>query len=335
MSVTVSSLDEVRVATDREWDAVADGCEYATFFHTRAWAQLWERHSGGRLRARASLARFDDGVEAVLPGNVKTLLDLPWIDRLSGAFETILSSYGSHYGGWISTSELTPAHHRLLWQHYSTRNVLIMQNPFDVSFERAGLDWPRASFTQVVDLRPDLETLRGRWSRGHRSAVNKASRAGVEVARATTRAEWREYVELYRWSLQRWGDPISRYDDRVFDLFAEIPAATLWTARWDGRMLAGVLCLYHNRTIMYWSGALRIDEQRLRAAPLLHAEVMRAGKQAGYRWYDFNPSGDLDGVIAFKERFGAQRRDLGMVLNNAPLKARLLAVRNRLTGVRR
>jgi lipid II:glycine glycyltransferase (peptidoglycan interpeptide bridge formation enzyme) len=35
-------------------------------------------------------------------------------------------------------------------------------------------------------------------------------------------------------------------------------------------------------------------------------EVIKNACEKGYTWFDFNPSGGLEGVKAFKERFGAQ-----------------------------
>ena len=102
----------------------------------------------------------------------------------------------------------------------------------------------------------------------------------------------------------------------------------LWVARDDEQILAGTICLYHRRTVMYWLGAFRADQQKLRASPFLHAEIMNHGRAEGYWWYDFNPSGPIPGVVTFKERFGAQRLPANSVIRRAPLKRRLAAVRD-------
>lgn len=45
---------------------------------------------------------------------------------------------------------------------------------------------------------------------------------------------------------------------------------------------------------------------QLRPVNLLMYEIIKNCCEAGYSWFDFNPSDRLEGVIAFKESFGAK-----------------------------
>ena len=38
------------------WDRVAARCPYATFFHTRAWSEIWEKSHPGVFRSAARAA---------------------------------------------------------------------------------------------------------------------------------------------------------------------------------------------------------------------------------------------------------------------------------------
>lgn len=320
----------LRTASAAEWDAVADRSPHATFFHTREWGEIWQEYTGGALTPTARIATFDDGRSALLPSVDKTLLDLPRVGRLSPALRTVISSYGSTYGGWVGADGLTAAHHRALWERTRRFNVSLSQNPYDAAMAEAGLPWTRADFTQIVDLGGDYDTLRRGWSRGHVSAVNKALRGGLSVVQADTERQWTDYVRVYGLSLQRWQNPLVVHRAELFRTLAASRSGKvrLWVVEHEGAVIAGAVCLYQGSTVVYWHGAFDAAFQHLRAAPLLHAEIMRGAMGEGYRWYDFNPSGGNQGVITFKDRFGAERRDANSLIDDAGLKRRLHAVRD-------
>ena len=68
--------------------------------------------------------------------------------------------------------------------------------------------------------------------------------------------------------------------------------------------MAGALCFYQNRHAVYWHGASRTEASELRPANLLHAQIARHAREAGYAVYDLNPSGGHEGVLRFKRSFG-------------------------------
>ncbi len=98
------------------------------------------------------------------------------------------------------------------------------------------------------------------------------------------------------------------YPERLFHhLLAEgEPFARLWLARARGEIVSGALVLSWGEVAVYWHGATLEAAFPLRPC---HAVVMAAVEDAvarGCRWFDFNPSGGLKGVIQFKEGFGAR-----------------------------
>lgn len=327
-SMPTIAVKLARRATDAEWDRIVDSSPQATFFHTRTWAQTWEKHSGGALKPAAWLVRFADGVDAVLPSSEKTLGDLPYVSGLR-QLRTTVSSTGNSYGGWIGSRALTAGHHRALWQHLDGANAVIHQNPLDEGLREFdsefGIPWSEAETTQIVDLRRTEAELRKGFNRGHLSAINKARKAGLAIESAEDEADWREYFEIYTDSFERWGDPEGMLDYPFFDVLRrqDPKRVKLWVVRHEGRILAGIIALYHQRSVQYWHGAFRMDQQKLRAAPFLHSEVMSAALADGYWWYDFNPSGGIEGVMTFKERFGAEKVPASTVVRTGPLKSAL------------
>jgi hypothetical protein len=330
-------INSMRPAEDGEWDEIAAASDCATYFHTRAWAELWCRRSAGALRPVAVLATFSDGKRALLPSSEKYALDMRLFGRGLPGLRTTVSSNGNGYGGWISNSPLASLHHELLWERCADRNLLIHQNPLDDGLRGASIPWTNEDFTQVVDLRPPLEEIRRRWARGHNSAFNKAERAGLTAAVATTPAEWQVFYDIYAGSFDRWGQPDDAFDRAMFDLLAEHDSSgiQLWLVRQGDTVLAGAVILRHGRTAMYWLGAFRKEFQHLRAAPFLHGQVMQSCRSEGAWWYDFNPSGGIEGVVTFKERFGAVRYPANTAVRTVGLKRRMATLSEFAPSLRR
>ncbi|HEY6797465.1 MAG TPA: GNAT family N-acetyltransferase [Kineosporiaceae bacterium] len=329
---SVTALPKI-VATKRatpvEWDDVVDASPCATFFHTREWAELWQTYSAGALTPAGQLVRFADGAVALLPGVEKALVGGPRVGRLGQPLRSVISAPSSTYGGWVSAWPLTADHHRALWRHVGRLNLDMTQNPYDPELAHAGLPWTRHDVTHVVDLRPGYEQVRRGWSRGHLSAVNKAARAGLRAVPATRPAQWEDYYRVYELSMRRWGTPNFVYRPEFFRSLSRSGSGKvrLWVVEHEGQVIAGMICLYQGTTVMYWHGAFDAALQHLRAAPLLHAEAMRHAADAGYHWYDFNPSGGNEGVMTFKERFGAERYPVQSVVQHTGVKKALVRLR--------
>jgi len=83
--------------------------------------------------------------------------------------------------------------------------------------------------------------------------------------------------------------------------------ATLWIAEHEGRIIAGALVFYWNAIAVYWHGASLQDSFACYPNNLLHMAIMEDAAQGGYRYYDFGASGAQQGVVKFKESFGAEQ----------------------------
>ena len=79
----------------------------------------------------------------------------------------------------------------------------------------------------------------------------------------------------------------------------------------DGRPLAGIVLLRHRDTLVYKYGASDARFHKLGAMPLLFWNAIREAKSTGIRWLDLGRSAsDNAGLIAFKDRLGADRSTL-------------------------
>jgi hypothetical protein len=52
------TIEHVSEASSEQWKSVWLACEYATFFHSLEWAEVWESYSRGSIRPAAKLIAF-------------------------------------------------------------------------------------------------------------------------------------------------------------------------------------------------------------------------------------------------------------------------------------
>jgi len=319
-------VERVRPASDREWDRAWYDCDYATFFHGREWAELWQVYTRGRVRPAPRVVELSD----------RTTVLLPLSHQRDWNGERYFSSLAYTYGGWISSADLGPEHARVLSELLRREfgGIVWRLNPYDPCVPTLKLPTWQPDTTHVLDLSLGLAALRRRWTRSHRSAENQARRFGISVRRASTRSDWERYYELYQSTLARWGDlATSRYGQRLFRAMARrnSPDVGLWLAEAPGvGPVAGTVALYSRNHVIVWHGVALAEYFPLRPANLLYVEVMKHGEAAGYRWFDFNPSGGHAGVEAFKRSFGAEERICPLVFLE-PRRGRVAAVFRRLT----
>jgi len=296
-------INEVREATAEEWDQYYLECDYATYFHSREWAEIWMAYSRGAVNPKPLLVRFSDGQEVILPLSVRTV----W----RGVLEMYESSPAGTFGGWISRGRITPVHARLLLNYLRRKKdgLYFRANPFDDTTSSLGQGAAYPDVTHVLDLREGFDAVYAGISRGHKSAANKATSAGVTIEQASGPEDWEEYYEVYQDSIRRWGRHATSKYDRA--LFSELqrrksPSIKLWIARYGNQIISGAVCFYSKTHAVYWHGAALETYFHLRAPTLLMREIIKAACDEKRLWFDFNPSGGHKGVQVFKERFGAK-----------------------------
>src|SRR5262245_36748992 len=121
-----------RAATAPEWDAIFEACDHATFFHSRDWAELWQRYTRGRVEPAAWSLSFSDGSTAFLPASRTRMR--------RGLSSHYVSCPADTYGGWLSTDGLTDTHRELLVVHMKRQmpNMSLRVNPFDPFMAEVG-----------------------------------------------------------------------------------------------------------------------------------------------------------------------------------------------------
>jgi len=273
-----------RSSNDEEWDEIWTKCNYATYFHSREWVEIWSdytREDEQPLLPSPKLIKFSDGKKALLP--------LSFYSTHRGLIKNYVSSPVGTFGGWISVDELSLRHNELLTL-YLLKNFpsLTWQlNPYDEKSLQLKPDNSIPGETSTLPLKEDFDYIFRRWSKGHKAAVNQAKRGGVVITQATHIAEWKEYFKIYQDSIRRWGEKVtSNYSWQLFDKMhkKKSPNIKLWIASKDEKIIAGALCFYSKKHAVYWHGAALEEYFNLRPVNLLMYEAIKRAHSNGYEW---------------------------------------------------
>lgn len=296
------AIEKIVAADPDRWDRVWAGCEYATFFHSRHWLETWVRYSNGARANASKLVTFSDGASAIVVLSSRR--------RAAGLLTSYESGPRGTYGGWISDADLSEGHARALADYIvGLGDVEWYTNPFDPNAGTVSTFGSVADSTDALDLASGFDAVAGGWSSQHRRSLRKAVREGVVVREADGIDDWKAYFDAYRASVDRWGAAASTpYTWEMFRLMAGLPRSSvrLWLSFVGDVVAAGAVCGYSRRHVAYWHGAARSELFASRPVHLLFHSAIADACQQDYRWFDFNPSGGLEGVRKFKVGFGTQ-----------------------------
>jgi hypothetical protein len=309
-------INKVRSAHFEEWDFIWNACKYATYFHSREWAEIWCSYTNGKMRPAPKIVIFSDGKMALLP--------LSCLSSYGGFIKEYISSPAGSFGGWISSDHLQQPHADLLGAYLLSnyKSLKWRVNPYDGNAKRAARKIAENDETQALSLTEGFTAVYKKWTKGSASAAKKARREGVTVEIASGLEKWQKYYLVYEDSLRRWGKSVSsRYHWNLFEIIylTKSPNIRLWLANYKNKVIAGALCFYAQEHVVYWHGAALSDYFRLRPVNLLIYECIQDACEQGYSWFDFNPSGGHEGVRAFKKSFGTVALSSPVVKNKGRL----------------
>lgn len=279
-------------ALPEDWDSRLADCPGATFFHTRHWLSAMSQVFGGK--PRAVVAHWSSRDWAIWPLTEKPLA--------RGRLPHAVSGETGAYGGALSPRPLATER---AWKLYAAvadrwRNLSVSGNP---ALDAAWMPPPRESrldFTHVLDpaaLSP---------GRGCRAHLNRAIREGYSVA-SHPGGDAERFLALYRQAMARWGERLTwRRPDSFFATLVQVPGIWSFRASRDGEDAAMALCAAWGDTVHYLAGATGASHLHSGASNLLIAAIADWARSQGYRRLDLGPSRGLEGVIRFKESFGAR-----------------------------
>lgn len=295
-------IQEVRNASNEEWDKIWSNCDHATFYHSREWYQVWSNYTKGAIKPITILVQFNDQKWALIPIASHTIL--------KDSIKRYISSPASSYGAWISDSTLPDEHCSLLIDYLckTFRPIVIRANPLNsIPFSMKGRYY-YDDFTQIVSLKNSVENILPTWSKGHRSALTQARKIGITVRTEDSRNAWDSFYPIYLDSLKRWGsNASSKYRKDFFESIYNLksPHRQLWLAHYQDQPVAGSIIFYAKKHVTYGYSAVLNSSLKYRPMNILIYEIMQDACQKNFTWFDLCPSGGHQGVVSFKKNFGA------------------------------
>src|SRR5687767_7256243 len=119
------SIAEVSDCDHAYWESTWRACDYASYFHSPQWAEIWHRFKGPQVVAAAKRVTFEDGKQAVVPFASNA--------RGKGLLNTLTTSMEGTFGGWIASDGLEIQHALALTNYLlggTGKNISWRINPY-------------------------------------------------------------------------------------------------------------------------------------------------------------------------------------------------------------
>ncbi len=170
-------------------------------------------------------------------------------------------------------------------------------------------------FAGILDLEKSEEEIMQGMRQRLRRALRKAAKNEITVEKST---DPRDIHEFYQIELQTAGrhNFVAFSEDfltKQFAAFAKHGEAVLYTAKYQGEILAQNFIIFYGNEASYHYGVSSELGTKLSGAPLLHVEAMRDARERGIKRYNFWGIVELDevkhrfyGVSCFKRGFGVE-----------------------------
>jgi Acetyltransferase (GNAT) domain len=300
----VIQVDLLAASESEEWDAFLRSTPGGLIYYSIAYRDLLVDVLG--CDAEYLVAREGGEIRGVLP--------IMWASDREGRVCNSLPFYGSH-GGPVALDR--PAERALIDAWYEratdpgTLAANVVANPFlehdppspvhDLIDERIG---------QVTTLpAADPNALMSLYSKNGRRAVRRAERHEVEVRRDPDSLLdlWRLHTDNIR-AIGGLAKP-ERFFTKLPRHLESGEGFDLWIAAKDGGMIAGLLVLYFNDIVEYWTPAVDAAYRAEDPMALILFQAMLDAARRGCRLWNWGGTWtSQEGVYRFKRKWGAEDR---------------------------
>ncbi|MCX6808350.1 MAG: peptidoglycan bridge formation glycyltransferase FemA/FemB family protein [Candidatus Berkelbacteria bacterium] len=174
--------------------------------------------------------------------------------------------------------------------------------------------------TLLLDLTLPEDELLAQMKQKGRYNVRVAERNEISIEESPTEVE--NFYKLYAETGQRHKITYrnKRYFENLVEILKEKGYASVYTAYGmiEGKKtpLASAVIVYSGKKAIYMFGASSDEYKNLMAPYLLHWQIIKESKAAGYKYYDFfgiapddDPKHPWAGVTRFKKQFGGVQED--------------------------
>jgi hypothetical protein len=314
-----------RNATNYEWDTIWNSCTTSTYYHSREWAEIWHSYTNGTIRPVPRLISFSDRKKVLLP-----------IIR-QNYYGGIIKRYGlvgppsvanAKYGNWLTSDTLTDKHIKLLANYLLKKynNLVWRLNPYDEYSKKVSVNSKytrRIPFvTYIINLTKGEEYIYSNMKPSCRSKIKQGIKNKLIVTEGTDINHWKNYYEIYRDTINRWGSKtLYALDWKLFEIlfYKNSPNIKLWLVWYHDIAIAGGINFHSHEKIMGWHIASLTAYHKLRPVNLLNYIIIKDGIKNNYCWYDFGTAGGNKGLQKFKQSFGPEEKMCDMLISWHPI----------------
>lgn len=170
-------------------------------------------------------------------------------------------------------------------------------------------------FAGVLDLKKSEEEILAGMRQRLRRALRKGAKNDIQIEKSTDPADIHEFYQIELQTAGRHGFIAFSEDflTKQFAAFAKHDEAVLYTAKYQGEILAQNFMIFYGNEASYHYGVSSELGTKLSGAPLLHMEAMRDARERGIGRYNFWGIAGEDetwhrfyGVSQFKRGFGVE-----------------------------
>jgi len=295
-----------------QWDAFVAAHPSGHFLQSSTWLEFKARQGGQALR----VGIMRDGQLVAGGGMLLRDLALGW--RMAYLPRGPVCDFADDAVCWTLRNALDRAARArraiaLTYEPHQLPSVALAARLTWLGLRLARPVQPRS--TIVVDLTPSPEEIAARQKHKTRYNTRLSARRGVVVAQAEDEDEVRAWCDLMAVTAAR--DSFAAYPAEYYleawRAFHAAGRGTLFLARHEGRLLAGILVTVFGREAIYLYGASGNEERRLMPNNLLQWEALLWARDRGAQSFDMwgipdtaAPDEPLRGVARFKEGWGGQ-----------------------------
>jgi lipid II:glycine glycyltransferase (peptidoglycan interpeptide bridge formation enzyme) len=321
----MTTILNVRDATNDEWDEMWQSCDYATYYHSREWAEIWQSYTNGTIQPAPKMVIFSDDIKVVLP-----ITRQNYYGRIIKRFGLVgpPSEVKVQYGNWLTNYTLTDEHIALLSNYLidNYRNLVWRLNPFDEHSKKVSVSSKyirRKPFvTYMIDLTRGIDYIYSNLKKSCRNQIKQGIKNKLVISEGTDIIHWKEYYEIYLDTVKKWGSKaLYTLDWKIFELLFKTYNRhnKLWLTWYNNIPIAGCICFYSHRKILIWHSASLTEYLYLRPVNLARYEIIKDGIDKNYSWLDLDTAGGNKGLQDFKKSFGPEEKMCDMIFSWHPI----------------
>ena len=303
----------IEVEDKKKWDKFVTGRPEANFL--QSW-DFYEFHKArGKQVVRRGVINDSNKLVAVYAGVIETakrgrylaiaggpLMDFADKKIVSQVFRDIKEQGKMHRCVFV----------RVRPQEVMSENILqvlskqgLRKAPMYLSVEFAG----------ILDLQKSEEEILAGASQGFRRKLRKAAKFDIEVSADTSDEAIQEFCRLEKLHAERqkYVAFSSDFLRKQFEAFREGGEVLIYTARYEGEVLAQNFMIFYGAEASYHYGVSSQLGTKYSAAPLLHLQAMEEARKRGCMRYNLwgivepdEKSHRFYGVSEFKRSFGCE-----------------------------